>query len=416
MFKVLAIRAFGAVATFGIGVLLARYLEASNYGNYAFMIGIALFIATVGQLGTGMAVVKLRLSGDAVSDGETIGYYVWHAAVSFVTIVAIAALVAVFPGSDERLEFVGLAATALAAFGTLFIVNIYQSVKRSDLAVLPSMVLIPCGLAIVITVLGINETHAALWAFVGVASVSALVLTALFLRYFSGVRAIVTPVIRWWNWSNLASGFLVAQLGHAILFIQLPVVVGFVVAPAEFGHFSVAYKLAAAQLVAFNAIGIYATPYFADRAVLQDRAQVDQLLIRLIVVSFALALPLFIAMVVVPKLLISSLYGPEYVRAAELLPILSVGIFVHAGSGPWGNFLLMNNAVRYYNYTSLGAGVLGIGAVLAAGAVHGAIAAAWCVALTMALWKCLIILKGGLLYLSMNKNDAARPVAPPLSM
>lgn len=399
LLHVFAFRAIGAAATFGVGIYLARVLGADGFGIYTFVIGTATFIATIGQFGSGMALVKLRMAHDSDRSAQAIqGLYVWHILLSLVG-VALAALFFWY-WSRDTLNSVGeiVFAVPFVAWFMLFVKNIYQSEKRSDLSMLPDMLLVPSALAVTVFLLNITTPEPAIMAFVTLGTVVCAGLSFVFIVQFRSFQIAPTVTVHWRRWTWVASGFMVAQLGHALLFMQLPISYGLVAGPAELGNFSAAYKLAATQLIAFTAIGTYALPKFADQALMSNPDRLRQLMRQIIGVSITIAIPVFAVLLLIPSTIVNLLYGPEFGQAAYVLPILAAGIFVHTATGPLGNFLLMNGEERFYSTLSIACGLVGVGATLLMGEFFGLNGAAWAVGLTVAVWKLAICLRAVRLY------------------
>ena len=404
MLATLIVRILGAAATFGMGVFLARVLGPDGYGSYVFIVSLSLFVATIGQAGSGMALVKLRLQKETLPPAETRGLYAWHVLLSLGGACVLGILAAQAPVRSHDFGMPEILLTVLAALAGLLVTNTYQSVKRSTLAVLPTTLLVPCMIVLVTWMLALTTPGAVLAIYIAASIGFLAVFAVLFLGRLGNLPAGRDITIQWMGWSRFSIQFLIAQLGHALLFILLPAAYGFMADPADMGQFSVAYRLAATSLILFNAISVYATPHFADGGLVQDADRLRRLLIRVIGVSMLASLPIFIVLAGFPETLTGLLYGAEYVQAAAILPIAALGICFHATTGPLGNFLLMNGGSGFYNIISIAAGVAGVGTLVLFSADAGPGFAAWVMAITLIVWKSLIIGRALILYQSLIRT------------
>lgn len=405
MIRVLLIRVLGVAATFGLGVYLARVLGDAGYGTYTFLLGLAGFVAVVGQAGSGMALIKLRLGADDRPGTETRGLYAWHLVLSVAGVAVLAAVVAQIPGRAHSFGTGPVVAMTLAVLAGLVVTNCYQSVKRSSLAILPATLMVPLSVMAATWALGLTTAGEVVVVYAAAAALWFAVFAGAFLAGAGRLPAGRSVTVRWGGWTRSAAGFLTGQFGHALLFTLLPAAYGFVAEPAEMGQFSAAHRLAAATLIAFNAISVYATPQFADARLMGDAGARRRLMRRVIGGSMALALPVLAVLLVLPRTLIDLIYGPGYAPAAELLPVLAIGICLHAATGPLGNFLLMNGAARFYSTASILAGLAGTGAIMTLGQEAGPLAAAWALAATLLVWKGLMVLRTLALYRAMARRD-----------
>ena len=397
--QVFVLRALGAGATFSLGIYLARVLGADGFGQYSFIVGSAAFIATIGQLGSGMALVKLRLGKDSErSDAQMLGLYIWHGVLSLAGVLLFAISFMLLSGRLANIGWPVFLATVLASFGLLFTVNIFQSVKLTNLSMLPQMLVMPVLVGSTVFLLGIKTTQTALTAYIVAGLTASTIFSFIFFGRFKAFNIWASPAIEWWKWLVFSFGFLTAQLGHALLFVQLPIVYGFVAASHDMGIFSAAYKLAATQLIAFTAIGAYVIPHFADHTLVANPARLKKLLAQVIGVSFAVGLPIFIALVIFPEQIVKLFYGEGYRQSAVILPLLAVGVFFHTATGPLGNFLLMNGETRYYSSISISIGLSGLAMVAIAGHLYSPNGAALALSATLILWKSLVVHRAYQLY------------------
>ncbi len=409
LLKVVFVRGMGALFTFGLAVLLARWLGAAEYGRYIFLVGTAGFIATVGQLGSGMALVKFRLEEqDEEALNNPSAFYMWHIIVSLAGCLVGALLFAIILDPMRGYSAVEVVGMIVACFLVFLPKNLFQSIKRSELSLLPDMFFLPILLGAFVLLLNVQSADAA-FAFYILCSVIGLCICAgIFYVCDRAVFMVVSIDIKWREWLGRSFGFLNSQLGHALIFLQLPVAYGFVASSEDMGLFSAAYKLAAIQLLAFAAIGTYALPRFADHKTVKDKSGLRSLLVQIVGMSALMAAPIMLVLILFPEKILFHLYGESFTEAANLVPIVAVGIFFHCATGPLGNFLIMNNLTRFYSVVSVLAGIVGIGAILLLSPVYGATGAAVCLAITIVVWKTIICFRGVALYRQLHSDETIR--------
>ncbi len=404
--QIFALRAFGAFATFGLGVYLARILGVEGYGFYSAILGSVTFIATVGQLGSGMAIIKLRLGKPSgQSNALLTGYYIWHIIVSILGIGIASGFYFLFSDITDSITWYVFLIFLLASFTIQLTRNIYQSIKQSSLSMITDMVLMPVIMLFIIFMFDVTTPSKVIITYIAVGMTSAVGMVIFFLRYFKGFRLSTNIEIKWDKWMPFSFGFLFSQFGHALIFIQLPVVLHFVVSDYDMGLFTIAYKLAAIQLIAFTAIGTYVTPQFADYNIIENTKKLSKLLKKMLIISLCLSLPIFLLLFFFPEIIIETLFGEKYLSAVELLPLLAFGLFFHSASGPLGNFLIMNGDSYYYSIVSIIAGGSGIAITIIMGYYFSSIGATLAICITIITWKSMIIFRSFNLFNKLKYNQ-----------
>jgi O-antigen/teichoic acid export membrane protein len=135
-------------------------------------------------------------------------------------------------------------------------------------------------------------------------------------------------------------------------------VLGYFASTGEVGVYNVAYPLAQLLTVLLTAFGFLFMPIISE---LHSEGRTAEIVRTYHVVSkwtVLAALPLFLLLVTFPGAVIGATFGEEYVAGGVALAILSLGFFVHVGSGPTGISLMsfgLTRRIMYFNTTTAAA-------------------------------------------------------------
>ena len=162
---------------------------------------------------------------------------------------------------------------------------------------------------------------------------------------------------------NIITISLPMLLTSAMIFIigQTGVfVIGIYRSESEVGYYSIAVKLASLTSFILVAVNSMAGPKFSE---LYQQNKIEELFYvakKSAKLIFWMTLPILLGLAVFGKLMISLVYGPEYMVAYPALLILVVGQFVHSASGATGIFMNMTGNQGIFKNIMLAAACINI--------------------------------------------------------
>ncbi len=350
-----ALRLVGAVIT-------ARILGASGNGLFTLTIAVATLLASFGALGLDTAVVRyvsvFRSRGDRAGVLGTLQVGVGLptlasialGAVVFVFADAIAQAFLSQPDAAPTLRVASLLIPGLVISNQLSAA--LQGSKRLTSATLATQFVQPATRIMVLLVLAM----AGLTALGAVAGATVAVLAGVAMMCVSLGRLLGRPLrgARRDVWSMLRFALpvyfsnIVTTVGSNLQIIMLTALGSL----AAVGIFAVADQLNLISALFHTSIVAAAMPLFAQLQDENDIAGVGGLYRTTSLWTFALDLPVFLVVVLVPAELLS-VFGPEFTNGAPALVILAVAALVNVATGTSGAVLDMtgHTNVKFLNAT-----------------------------------------------------------------
>lgn len=345
----------GAILTFGLSVLLSRYLGANGVGQYFLALTVITLVAVLGRLGMDNSVTRFVAANAIESKWSAVKGVVRYALL--LTISASAAMTLVlYVRSDWLARYVfrepelaqplSYMALAIVPFATMIILaRALQGLKNVRDSMIMQSVLVPAVTAACITILvpryGVNGAAVAY---------TISVTTAL--------------LYGCWHWARLKSawrlfppsfplGVLARRsppLLGAMLVQQLmqgfPVLVlGILASSSEVGQFSAANRTAALVglvLVAANAI---IAPKMAAMFQQGDMEGLGRVSRQSALLLTGVAAPLLLIYILLPDW-IMGMFGSDFTAASSLLVVMALGQTLNVMTGSVGVLLMMTGHER----------------------------------------------------------------------
>lgn len=354
---VLVIQVVGAGLAYGLQVLLARLLGASDYGIYTYVFVWVGFVSLLAGLGLPAASVRFLPVYRVKEDWPRIhGFVRSTSTITFATAITIALCAVV---STEALHAFGLLASPSAVVlgallvpalaGSMLYTEFARAGNRVGIAFIPAQIarpaLIGIGAAALFALRGALSTSGALDATLVAAYAVLAVQYALTRHLFDGPKTERRPVVELREWFGVGMTLLAAG-AFIITLMQVDIViVGVFRGPRDAGIYAAASKTATLVAFVILAVNAAAAPQFASLWALGRVDELQRLVTKLAGVIFwpSLAISAGIAALSGPLL---GLFGPEFHEARSALLVLLVGQLINAAAGSVGYLLTLTGHHR----------------------------------------------------------------------
>lgn len=390
-FKSLVLRVAGMVATFVLGVQLARFLGPAQFGIYGLIIAVAMLLSAVGQLGLPtLATREVALSWSGRDFPQLRGILRWFfvASLAVSTLLGLAFALGVILWPDGAARQFEVPVTIGAVLVPLFALTVLVS---AELRSLDRLVL---GQSLEILVRPLVQSVLCFAVFIGLrrldvnmalalnvaASLFALLLALFWLRRElpSKVRDAL-PAHHLRKWLKSAAPLALTDILRQLDGVYALLLVGLLASSYETGMFRVAQAGMMVVAMPLFIVQVIVAPTLARLFEQGDLAKLQSLLRTSARINLAAALAGLLLIALVGRPLLSFAFGAEYAAAWLPLLILCAYLVVVGYFGVGSVFLPMVGAERGLTISfavtivvSIGAGVLlvsnfgAIGAALAA--------------------------------------------------
>ncbi len=358
------LQAGGAVLVYASQVLLARWLGAASFGDYAYASSWAQLLAVFGALGMPLCTLKFLPEYAATQDWP-------HAKGALRAFRLIALGTGALLGAVVALLFAGfapaqvnLAVLTLGLVGVPFFAlkNVQVDAIRSlgDVATaygLPYVVqpiLLMLGVGALYTARGgdLSALHGVIGMLAAVLIVAALQAWALRQRLGARLRD-VSPAYEMRAWLRIALPMTIVD-GASVALSRVDIlIVGLTLSSTQTGIYAAAAR--AASLVSFvlYAVNAVVAPRIAPLYHQGDRANLQRLVTLATALSLTLALGMVLGLLVFASPLLH-IFGAEFVAGRNALIILAFGHLVNAASGPLADLLHLTVHQRASGAIALG--------------------------------------------------------------
>jgi O-antigen/teichoic acid export membrane protein len=385
---VLVVQVLGAGLAYGLQVLLARLLGASDYGLYTYVYVWVSFVSLLAGLGFPAASVRFLPVYQVNEDWPRIhGFVRSTSRFTYATAIAIAVCAAAVAealhafgvlGRPSAIVLGALLVPALA--GSMLYTEFARAGNRVSIAFIPSLIarpaLIGVGAGALFVVRGALSTSSALDATLVAAYAVLAAQYALTRRLFGGAHTECRPVVELREWFGVGITLLAAS-AFIITLLQVDIViVGALRGAREAGIYAAASKTASLVAFVIIAVNAAAAPQFAALWALGRVEELQRLVTKLAGVIFwpSLAISVGIAALAGPLL---GLFGPGFREARPALLVLIVGQLINAAAGSVGYLLTLTGfhreATRALGLSALACIALAAGGVWAFGLVGAAL-------------------------------------------
>ncbi len=360
-----AMRMSGKAMAYVFALVVARTLGAEAWGRFSLAFVVVNLGAIVALLGLDTVAVRFVAEARAAGAGAEIGRIVrrmlavvlpWSVVVA-VGVWAVSPLVAdaIF-GKSHLAGYFQRGAWAVPPFVVLTLCGqALRGLKRVGVSELLQQVLrtaFPLAVLWALLTFGSGEVRVldafviGMWALAVVAGTTLAVLV----RRQPGGEAETsrsTGELLRTSFPLLLAGSLVFLKGWIDT-----IMVGAFLDEAAVGVYDIAFKLGALIIIPLGAVNSIAAPKFAELCGTRDQAGLQRFVTYSTTAISACALPVFLALVLFPEVVLG-LFGPEYVQAATALRIISVGMLINALAGSVGVFMQMTGRQVVYQYISV---------------------------------------------------------------
>jgi len=355
---VLIVQVAGAGLAYGLQVLLARLLHASDYGIYTYVYVWVTFISLLAGLGFPAASVRFLPVYEVKRDWPRIHGFVRSTSMfTFATAAAIGLCAVV---GAQLLHAFGLlthpSAIVLGALlipalaGSMLYTEFARAANRVGIAFIPAQIarpaLIGIGCAALFELRGSSlSSSSALGATLVAAYAVLAVQYALTRRLFASSRGEQRPVLELREWFGVGITLLAAS-AFIITLLQVDIIiVGAFRGTRDAGIYAAASKTATLVAFVIMAVNAAAAPQFASLWALGRTEELQRLVTKLAGLIFwpSLAISIFIAALAGPLL---GLFGPEFRAARAALIVLVVGQLINAAAGSVGYLLTLTGHHR----------------------------------------------------------------------
>ena len=352
-----AVRIGSMLATFLVGIQLARGLGVEGYGYYGLALSVVTLAGVPAEMGLPPLVTREVAAADARgSFGQLFGVLRWGTRVAarlsmVMALVVIAAALVLMQVRPSPLVLALLAAAPIIPFLALARVNggalrgLHQIIRSQ----LPANLLKPAAMSVLLFTMFLAGLKLQTWIAVGLNAVTAAavwIISGIWLRQRLPARAEVEEAREGRRWLSSMIPMALTQ-GMQTLQQQLSILVlGLLATAVQVGLFRIAAATAVMLSMPLAITYPVALPMISRLHAQQDRRRLQILLTRCAQAQFAgvllLSLPLFIA----PEFILTLVYGAQYAAAADVLRIMLVGQLVNTGFGLNTAVLTMTNHER----------------------------------------------------------------------
>lgn len=370
----LALRGAGTVATFALGVQLARYLGPEQLGAYGIIVAIAMLLSAFGQLGLPtLATREVALAGARGDFAEVHSVVRWFGLAVGIASTALGLVfaIAVLFWPQENPAW-GISAIFGGVLVPLFALTVLVS---AHLRALGRLVL---GQSLEILVRPLVNCILLLAIFIGLKSVDAEL--ALAINTFASLAALLLGC--WWLWKQIpaearraksvrharhwrksATPLAVTDVLRQMDGVYGLLLLGLLASTYETGIFRVAQSIALVAAIPLFIVQIIVAPTLARLHAAGEGAEL-QALVRLAArVNFGAALAVTLLIAISGRELIHFFFGAEYVESWPALLILCAAQVV---SGFFGvGFVLLPMAQAERELAASFAGSVGFGIIFA---------------------------------------------------
>ena len=362
--RVFVLRGFGYALLFLAEARLAAQVGPAHYGTFSYALALAALLALVISLGWPAAIP--RFLPEYLGTGE------WGLVKGFLVrgtqlTLAVGAITAAGLLFAARLLSGSALAVSLAFAAVLVPVlavldverRAFQGLKRPGASVFSEEVLLP-GAFLLLVLATVPTTGAGALLRYSAVATTACVLNAVWVR-----RSLPDPVrsaasrFRTRYWLGITIPMVFGGIAQIVMNRTDVLMLGAMVGMQATGLYSAAHRLAMLNVFFLGAVNVVMAPLLAEAWHAGNHVRFNGLVRRAMLYSGAAALPLFLAMVLAPRVVLG-VFGAGFGAGETLLRLLAIGQFINAATGPVGFALLMSGRERVFAITLGAAAALNV--------------------------------------------------------
>lgn len=384
--------------TFLIGVLLARQLGPSGYGVYALAMTVAALAGMITEFGLPILAMREFAAAEARhSWGEARGLIRWA---DRIILGLSTVLLAGYFAAALLFDFAARSAFLTTMLWAALLVPLVGLAKLRGLALLSLgrtfagqfavLVLRPGLFALALAVLwlapgSLGPAQAMAWQ-VAASAVALLTVTVFFHRNRPATLRSAVAVTRARQWlvaaipMGMTEGLRLLQGQMAILLLSI------LANTAVVGIFRVADSAAAICMVPITILNVAASPYFAKLHAAGDKAELQQVVTAVSVVTFLCVAAVSLPLVLFARPLLAFAFGSEFAPSAPAFQLILAGNLLASALGPSAILANMTGQERMVTIaTGIAAATVTLTLLLWIPSM-GATGAAFAVAFAMIVW------------------------------
>ena len=346
--------AAGMAVSFVVQILLARSLEATNYGVYAYLLAWVNVAAMIGKLEYDTAAVRFVGAYDGQRFDGLLHGFLRHARNTVLRAAVGVALVGVLAavlfhrhlpeGLGRNAIIISAILVPLTALLLLSSASL-QGFRRVPQSQLPPLLFRPllfgAGVLLVGPLLGRTlSVGSAVGLNAAATAVALLVSLSLLARAVPASASAATPEYETARWTRAVRGFLLIAAAQMVLSQQADIlVVGSLLGAREAGLYSVASQLT--TLIGFGATAVVfvVLPTLSSLHAQGRRAELQRLVTSIVQACAAVSIPTTILLVAAGHIVLRW-YGPGFDGAHVVMLVLCSAQVLHATVGIVSGFLL----------------------------------------------------------------------------
>jgi len=345
------VRIAGMLASFGVGVQLARMLGVTGYGYYGMALAVITIAGIPGEMGLPRLVTREVAAASAHDDMPRLfGVIRWadrmawriSAAMVVALVIASAVLAVTRPSGLPAAILFGAAMVPFMALARIRGGSL-QGLHHIVLGQVPAILLRPLLLSLLLAaayLLGTGLDAAGAMALYSVTAITVFLVANLWLRQRLPAARPAELVQGGRGW--LASSVPMALTdGMRVLQAELSVLLlGLLTTAADVGLFRIAIVTSFTAATPVAIMNHVAFPVIARLYAQKDMVRLQKALTRLAQAQFAGVLILSVPLIFAAEPLLGLVFGPDYVPAADALRVLATAQAVSAAFGT--NVALLN--------------------------------------------------------------------------
>ena len=348
----------GMALSFGISLLMARVMGATNYGVYVYCFSIVMGI--VNFIVYGPNILALRETSSLLAVKKTTqwkGFIKWTI-YSLLIISVIVSIVAgfifyflpVLPDKTYRIPIL-IACTCIPLYSFLLLFSsILRGLHKVLISQLSEKLIRPLALILMLIIIYISEKHIGLYT--ALIFNSAAFLACMFFaawQYRSASSALLNNIRAEYEtsrWMREVSGLFMFGVFISIE-SQIDVyMLAYLRPSAEVGIYNIASSVAGFTAFFLTVSNVILAPSFAHLHTLQNREKLQHLVTQTIRWVMLLTTPLALFTMVFSHWILS-LWGPEFVKGQYALIMLCSAHLINSAFGSVGNLALMSKFEKY---------------------------------------------------------------------
>lgn len=394
-FVSLVFKGIAAVATFFLSVFVARYLGPHQSGVFLLSINFITFISSFCRIGLDETIVRHIA---AVKPVEDYRYSLLVKSLLLTSIISLFAALIIYFYSDylsdlffnSRQYSSTMSAIAPSIIG-LSILNIcakyLQGLSKFKSSIFAMNIFVNGLLIFYIVTLAPNQATSTAYAYSLFSIISALVILC-YCFILSDKKSLAV-----FNWRRIFQScfplWIVLVMGQVILWISQFIAANYV-PPDKLALLAVSQRASMLTSLVLMAINLVVAPKFSALHNSDQHEKLEKVAKWSIKLTLVVAAPLLIVLLIFPTYILS-LFGSEFVHAADLLRILTIGQFVNVLSGSVGMLLMMCGYERDMRNIVIVSGIISV--VLASSLIPhwGILGAAISTALTVIIQNLLAV-------------------------